>query len=310
MITKPGIFTDIDPAAYHADPCPEPSVTQSLVKVLLDQSPAHAKHAHPRLAPPVEADDETEKYVKARAIGDAAHMLLLGRGKRLRVIEADSFRTKIAQEHRNDAVLHGQTPILEKHFQIADDMYRAAIPQLAARDLWTQFQPNPSVADSEVVLAWQEGGIWCRTMIDRLSADCRRVLDVKTTERNAAPHAIGPLVQDWIVQAAMHERGLNVLDPDSAGRRTHTFVVQEQYPPYALVAYDLPESVMHMGRKTLAIGLEIWGECMRTGAWPAYPTETQIPELPSWHERRMLDRELAHEERRREGVPSDILAAG
>jgi hypothetical protein len=57
-ISRPGIYLDVAANDYHADPCPAPSFTQSIAKVLLEKSPAHARLAHPRLCPPVAADDE------------------------------------------------------------------------------------------------------------------------------------------------------------------------------------------------------------------------------------------------------------
>jgi hypothetical protein len=61
-------------------------------------------------------------------------------------------------------------------------------------------------------------GFWCRTMIDRLSVDRRRVIDVKTTERNAAPHAIGQLTGDWAIQTAMRRRSADVGARDRVAR--------------------------------------------------------------------------------------------
>lgn len=293
MITAPGIFTDIRPDDYLADPCPEPSVTQSIVKTLLEHSPAHARAEHPRLALPLPAaveNETTEKYNKAQAIGDAVHGMLLGRGKTLAVGQFDSWRGKDPQKFKDVAIAEGKTLILEKHWNVANAMYGEACRQLRERGLHASFV---DFGGSEVVLAWQEGGAWCRTMIDRLSEDRRHVLDFKSTAMNASPHAVGALMANagWPIQAAMHERGLNALDPDNAGRRRHTFILQEQYPPYALAAYDMREAVMHMGRKRLELGLCSWFECMRTGVWPAYPIETQYPELPGWVEQRWLERE-------------------
>jgi ornithine carbamoyltransferase len=125
-----GIHRDFDGTAYFADPCPEPSLSQSIAKILIEQSPLHAKMAHPRLAPPPEGDEETEKYNKAQAIGNAAHSLMIGRGKKLAVIEADSFRTKIATADRDAAIERGLEPILAKHYQIASQMVEAATDQL------------------------------------------------------------------------------------------------------------------------------------------------------------------------------------
>ena len=45
------IHTDISAEAYHADPAPEPSLSSSVAKILVNLSPAHARIAHPRLNP-------------------------------------------------------------------------------------------------------------------------------------------------------------------------------------------------------------------------------------------------------------------
>ena len=91
-ITKPGIYRDFPTAAYFADCCPEPSFTQSLAKILLDQSPRHAYQAHPRLN--VQPADEDDAYDKSRAIGNAAHAMMLGRGKVMAVEDFPDWRTK------------------------------------------------------------------------------------------------------------------------------------------------------------------------------------------------------------------------
>ena len=98
MITAPGIYTDFPVDQYRADPCPQPSLTQSIAKVILDHSPLHAWHAHPRLNPRFVQDEE-----KKFDIGNTAHALLIGRGKSIAVIDADDWRTKAAKEAREAA---------------------------------------------------------------------------------------------------------------------------------------------------------------------------------------------------------------
>jgi hypothetical protein len=130
-IEIPGIYRDFPTADYFADPTPEPSFSQSLAKILIDQSPLHARQAHPRLAEPVDGDDdETEKYNKVLAIGNAAHALMLDRGKVLAVGEFKDWKKKDAQEFKADAIAAGKEPILRKHFETAGRMVDAAIEQL------------------------------------------------------------------------------------------------------------------------------------------------------------------------------------
>src|SRR6266403_3199123 len=128
---KPGIYPDMDSATYFSDPAPSPSLSQSIAKIILDNSPLHAKLEHPKLCPPVTGDDDLdEKYVKAQAIGNAAHKILLGRGKEIDVLDFNDFRTKEAKLARDLAEKAGRVVILEKHMTNAEQMVAAALSQI------------------------------------------------------------------------------------------------------------------------------------------------------------------------------------
>jgi hypothetical protein len=94
-IDKPGIYRGVSSADYFADPCPTPSLTQSLIKILIERSPEHAWTASPRLNPQFEYDDDTKFD-----IGNVAHRLVLGRGKEIEVVDFPDWRKKEAQEAR------------------------------------------------------------------------------------------------------------------------------------------------------------------------------------------------------------------
>jgi hypothetical protein len=94
-IDRPGIYPGISDADYRADPCPVPSLTQSLCKVILAGSPKHAWTESPRLNPNFEPDDDAKFDV-----GNASHRLVLGRGKDFEIVDAADWRTKAAQEAR------------------------------------------------------------------------------------------------------------------------------------------------------------------------------------------------------------------
>jgi len=293
-ITKPGLYFDFDPAAYLRDPCPKPSFSQSIAKVLLDQSPAHARLAHPRLSRP---DAEPQDYNADRAIGDAAHALLLGRGKRLAVADFGDWRTAAAKLFKADAIDEGTTPILTHHMARAYAMVKAAREQIAEADLPELFSSD---GDCEVVAAWTEDGLWCRTMIDWLGASRMVVADYKTTGMTCAPHAIEdrPSLMGWDIQAAMHERALDTLDADNAGRRAHFYINQENDPPYALSVIRISEADLTMGRKKLGMAADIWRRCMISGEWPRYPAEVVMSRPRQYLETKFLEREIAHDERK------------
>lgn len=284
-ITKPGIYLDIPAADYFRDPMPAPSLTQSLAKLLLDRSPLHAWHAHPRLNPDWRPDDPTKFDV-----GNAAHKLLIGRGKEIVVLEGfDNWMKADAKKARAAALAEGKHAILGKMYARADRMVKAAREQLDLRELPALFRAG----NGEVVTAWQEGGLWFRQMIDWLSEDRRMIVDFKTTDMNAAPHALArKMVTDgWQIQAAMAERGLNVLDPQNAGRRRYLFIVQETERPYCLSVAEIGEAALTIGRKQLVAPAQLWRRCIETNRWPGYSTEIVVPEFPGYAETAWLERE-------------------
>lgn len=282
-ITAPGIYQDFPTVEYFADPCPVPSLTQSVAKILLDRSPRHAWLAHPRLNPNYQHTEDTKFN-----IGNAAHSLLIGRGKDLVVIDADDWRTKDAKAARDDAHTAGKVAILAHQHETATAMVLSARGQLAA---------IPECAGAflegkgEAVVTWEEGGLWFRTMIDWL-CDPTRIFDLKTTGESAAPHEVAARMANgnWAIQAAIQERGLDRLDPGNAGRRKHYFVCQETDDPYALTVVEMPESVLTLGRAQLERAIGIWRQCIKTNTWPAYPAALQRPSYPAWAEARVMER--------------------
>ena len=87
-ISTPGIY-EIPAALYHADPCPEPSLSASVARTLIERSALHAKMQHPRFG------REERPVTSGMALGTAAHAVILeGDWDGIGFIDADSFRTK------------------------------------------------------------------------------------------------------------------------------------------------------------------------------------------------------------------------
>jgi hypothetical protein len=151
--------------------------------------------------------------------------------------------------------------------------------------------------DAEVMLAWQENGIWFRSLVDWLHTDLRTVDDLKTSGMSMAPHLIGYRAEaaGWHIQAAFIERGLDVLDPDNAGRRRFRFVAQETSEPFAITVAHLDEYWLTMGRKQVATAVNIWRQCIESGNWPAYTARSIVPVFPGYKEKQWLDREMSGE---------------
>ncbi|MFG1247305.1 PD-(D/E)XK nuclease-like domain-containing protein [Xanthobacter flavus] len=306
-LSEPGAY-DLTAEQYHADPCPVPSLSNSVAKILLDSSPRKAWFSHPRLNPNQEADESSRLD-----LGTAAHAMMLGKGRDMVVVEADDWRTKAAKAERDAARAEGKTPILEKDHKRACAMIAAARAQLAhiegAEDAFLTTAGEP-----EMVLAWKDAaGPWCRTMIDWTQFDPRGpiVYDYKTTQASANPAAIGRTVANlgYEVQAAFIERGFCHLFPGTAGRLTFRFVFQEIDPPYLLSVIELDAAGLSIGRKKVAYAIDVWGRCITTGNWPGYPSKIATVEYPAFAENAWLARELREDDMRAGGMDPLLMLA-
>lgn len=293
-ITEPGAYTlDID--EYHADPTPGAALSQSIIKVLLDSSPAHARIEHPKLAPASsDDDDEREKYDKTKAIGDVAHTLLIGRGKEIAVGAFKTWASKDAKAFRDNAEKMGETIILEKHYDQAVAVSKAT---RAALDLGG-FKDSFRDGAGEIAVFAVEDGVWLKALIDWSEPGFLRLHDYKTSGLSAHEAVIPAVLSDaeWGIQAAMQERILDALDPDNAGRRKFFFHLQENYEPFAMRSVQLTEAALALGRRKVAAAIQIWRRCIKANDWPAYPLEVFHGTHTQWAESRWLEREIAMHE--------------
>lgn len=280
MIDEPGIYV-LSAAHYHADPCPAPSLSSSIARVLLASSPQHAWWKHPRLNAEYEPEGD-DKF----DLGTAAHAYLLEGDASVVVVEADDWRKKNARRARGEARMAGKVALLAGQWARVPAMADAARRQLAAYD----DPPTPLTAGTaEQTLIWREGDVWCRARLDWLHDDRRVVDDYKTTNASANPDAFGRTLFGigYDIQAAFYLRGLRALGHDAVFR----FVVQEAFAPYALSVIGLEPAALALAERKVAHAIEAWRYCLETGRWPAYPTRTCWIELPPWEETRWMERE-------------------
>src|SRR3990167_3510134 len=171
-----GLHLDIPEADYHTDPCVAPSLSASLSHVLLTRSPRHAWWSHPKLNPDWAPDEATNE----QDFGRAVHALLL-EGEigetRICAIEEADYRKKEAQQARDAARASGMIPLLFRRWEVAMEMVKAARDQL----LQTELAFILDDGDAELTAIWQEGPIWCRGRMDKVSADRKVIVDLKNT---------------------------------------------------------------------------------------------------------------------------------
>jgi hypothetical protein len=282
IIDQPGLY-DLPEDAYHADPCVVPSLSSSIGKKLIHESPRHAWEAHPRLNPNFQRKEKA-----AFDGGKVAHKLMLGKGAELAVINAPDWRTKAAKEAREDAYNAGQTPILVDQMAAVEEMVAAGRKQLDDHEDDAMAFRN---GKPEVTLIWQEGKVWCRAMLDWMPNEGGVFYDYKSTGQSANPDTFGrPFFNlGYDFQAAFYRRGirkvLGIAEPH------FKFVVQENYSPFALSTIGVPPAALDDADTDVQQAIDLWASCLEHDLWPGYPRRTCYVHPPGYIMAQRLDRE-------------------
>jgi len=287
---------------YHADPCPQPSLSSTVAKILLAQSPLHAWTASPRLNPNWEPKDS-----KTFDIGRAAHRATLGAGSDFCAIpdgilaSNGAASTKAAKEFIAQAREAGLTPLKSSEV----DQISAMQAKIADKLNGLQIDLDP--AHSEIVALAQMDGIWCRAMIDNVPGDPRAPLyDFKTTT-DASPDAAMRAVMNYgyDVQAAHY---LDTWKAATGDDRLFRFIFQEKEAPFEVSVIEVGPDSLAMARKKIARARAMWANCLHADDWPGYPLGVHRIELPEFFHAKWLERESVEADHRRR-TGRDVLDA-
>ena len=90
-----GIYL-MPPELYHTDPAPQPSLSSSVARELIDNTPRHAWACHPRL----NAAWEPASVSRKTEVGERVHDLVCGRGRGHVRVEANDWRSGDAKKKR------------------------------------------------------------------------------------------------------------------------------------------------------------------------------------------------------------------
>lgn len=257
-------------AEYHADPCERPSLSSSIARVLLEQSPAHAWVAHPKLGNIAKAS------TKPQDEGTLIHTLLLGEGPEIEIIDAGDFRTKAAREARDAAVEAGRLPVLTDAYDAALATAEVLRGRLGDRGIELD-------GDSEVAIEWTEPGhdgpVLCRGRLDHVKG--ATIYDVKKIQ-SAAPGARARAAMNYgmDVQHAAYSSALTKLKPELAGRVELIFVFVEIEPPFAVVPCPVSGMFADYGERRWYRAVESWERCLNKSRWPSYTPEPI--DVPAW----------------------------
>jgi hypothetical protein len=284
MIAVPGLYT-ISAEEYHADPCPQPSLSSSIIKVLCSGSPWHAWAAHPRLNP-----EFVREQKEIFDLGTVAHALMLQGIEHACVLKFDDWKKAEARHARDEARASGLIPILQKHWDRVQAMVEAGKRQIAAhKEASEAFVVGSGVP--EATLVWTDDhGVHCKARLDWLRHDRQRIFDYKATGATADPEKLSKYAtsQGWDIQAAFYLRGLKALGSDA----DFLFVAQEDYPPYALAVLGLTDETLIVGAKKVQYGIDLFAKCLSSNEWPGYPRHVSAVPFDMWDAERWAAKEL------------------
>lgn len=270
-VAAPGLYR-MAAAAYHADPAPAPSLSSSLARLIVGQSPAHAREAHPRLTL-----DPVGPASRAIDRGAAMHELLLGGESRIQTIDARDWRTKAARQARIEARALGRIPVLASDWPAMARMLAELRRHLAEAGHGAAFTAGRG--EAELSGFWQEGGIWRRARFDWLDRRSRTVWDYKTTGLPLDHWRRIALRDPLLAVQPIHYRKAALA---LAGERYRfRYVVQEVKAPYAVILIEPGDRLLKAALPAYDRAAVAWRAGIERGHWPAYPPRVETLDPPT-----------------------------
>jgi len=282
-----GLHLGVSHDDYHDDPCEAPSLSSHMAGILLGKSPQHAWRAHPRLGAKANGKDSD-----AKDAGSIRHKLIYGVGPEIVEVDADDWRTKKAQQERDEARIRGAIPVLARKLREAEA--EAAV-------IIDSFPVPLNECDCELTVVWLDAelGIWCRARVDAWHSATSTIYDLKNCENVIAATSGSVCIKyGYDIQAAAYLEGIETCLPSLAGRVEFKFhFVEAGITP---VTAPLSGEFMELGRRKWKRAKETWAQCLKSGKWPG-PQITRI-EAPPWAIAQDMEQQL----KQLEGGSSDV----
>lgn len=235
------------------------------------ESPARYKWA---LTQPARTSDAFD-------IGHAVHAKVLGVGATIVAFEFNDWRTKAAQEARDDARAAGSTPLLAKDARTVDAMAEAVLAHPEARALFEQ----PGHAEASVFAHCNETDIDLRARFDYLpDFDLPEpiAVDLKTTGTKATAREFGKSIANY----GYHVQQGHYLDALALAIGTRDiamrFVVVEKNAPHFVAVHQLDDLYSHIGIDAARDARRTLRECLNTDTWPTRLEDIQYIDAPTW----------------------------
>lgn len=233
---------------------------------IISRSPFHAKYKKTSGA----------LWAKTADVGTIAHKMLLENSEEgIALVDAADFRTKLAQQARDEAYAAGKVPILAHQLDEIRRMVKSARESIGDTELGDEFGKG----QAEVSIDWEDNGIICKARPDYLTDKFH--ISLKTTKASAEPSTfsrrqVGPSGYDF--QLAFYDRGLRA----NGIKVEHRLLVIEQDPPYGCSVIALATDKRLIAEVRVAQAIETWAKCIESSTFPGYAAQTYWAEATPW----------------------------
>ena len=264
-ITEFGFYPDVPEDLYHADSLVTfgPTLSASGAKLLL---------ADPILFAESRAGT-FKKASKSMDVGTVAHLIILGKGAAVEVVDAPAWTTNAAKAARAEIEARGGLAVNTTEWAKASAMANAVLTNPKAAELFTG-------GDAEVSFYWRDkaSGVAMRGRADYLTET--RIVDLKTTA-DPGPEAFAKSVANYGYReaAANYTDGCHALD---GWRRGFLFVAVENKPPHRVRIYRLEQGDIEYGRNRMALARAEYARYEAEGYPDPNALEVETLVMPSW----------------------------
>lgn len=266
MTDRNGLVYGMPDHEYHAGP----ELSSTGARQILD-SPARYqwKQQHPTTS-------------AAFDLGTAVHSQVLGVGVQVRVVNADSWRSKAAQAERDEARAGGFVPLLAADYDTVTAITEAVLAHPGARSIFEQ----EGAAEVSAFATDPETKVQCRARFDFLPAMPNVTgiaADLKTTSGSASRTGFGveaakygyPIQDAWYTDTLQWITG-------SPNPIRMAFIVVEKTPPHLVAVHEFDDVTRMAARELAAKARRIYAECTATNTWPGYSDDVITTDIPTW----------------------------
>lgn len=257
---RDGLVYGMPEAEYHGD---KSELSSSGMK-LINEAPKLYEH---------EVLLGNREHKDSYDLGTLVHAKVLGVGWGEVVLDFKDWRTKAAQQARDEARAEGLIPVLTHELVKPNAIAEAVLADADARPL---FEVE---GESEVsgFATCPEMGVRLRVRFDRLTKAA--LVDLKTSASKARADAFAMTVFKfgYDLQGATYQEVYELITGE---RLPFKFVTVETRAPHLVAVGTLNEEYLEMGRSKSMKARQKYAACMEAGVWPGYPPGVHVIEPP------------------------------